>query len=365
VRVPQKREGSEEIGKELAENLQQFNFNNDPQLKKAQFVYESMPYGKVLVVDDMEVNLYVAKGLMTPYQLKVETALSGFEAIEKVKRNEVFDIIFMDQMMPKMDGMEAVKIIRELGYKAPVIALTANALAGQAELFLANGFDGFLSKPIDLRQMDIQLHKLIYDKQPREVIEATRRRSDEQKADRVAQMLIVKPELATIFNKDAEKVHEVMEMIYSFRFQRDEDIRLFSVNAHAMKSALAYINELELSDDAKELELAGREKNMGVLLKKTPAFLIRLKAVIEKNKEIRNKNAKKDGDPAFLREKLCVILAACSEYDSGVIREVLSELNDSGKTWGSQTDELLDKIAEHLLHSEYEDIEAAVNQALN
>jgi CheY-like chemotaxis protein len=102
----------------------------------------------------MEPNLYVARGLMFPYGLSIETAASGAEAISKIKNGAKFDIIFMDHFMPKMDGIEAVKIIREYGYTRPIVALTANALVGQAGMFMENGFDGFISKPIDIRQLN-------------------------------------------------------------------------------------------------------------------------------------------------------------------------------------------------------------------
>jgi len=124
-----------------------------------------MSEGSVLVVDDLESNLYVAKSYLEPYQLSIETAISGFEAIDKVKNGKIYDIIFMDHMMPKMDGIEAVKIIRSMGYKQPIVALTANAVVGQAEMFLENGFDAFISKPINIEQLDSELNKFILNKE--------------------------------------------------------------------------------------------------------------------------------------------------------------------------------------------------------
>jgi CheY-like chemotaxis protein/nitrogen-specific signal transduction histidine kinase len=362
VCLPQKRGGSTEIGKELAKKLQHFSLTDKSQFEKTQIVYESMPYGKVLVVDDMEINLYVAKGLMAPYDLKVETVDNGAAVIQKIKNGETFDIIFMDHMMPKMDGMEATKIVRDMGYTNSIVAMTANVVAGQAELFLANGFDALLSKPIDLRQLDTLLRKLVYDKQPNEVIEAAHRQKKEAKIDRAAQVLVVKPELADVFTKDAEKVVAVMEIIFDYQFRRDEDLRLFTVNAHAMKSALAYVNEAELSEMAKILEQACRDKNIDLLMEKTPAFLIALRAVIEKHRPLENNDIEAYEDKAYLRDKLSVIFAACSEYDSVVIRDVLSELNS--KILGRQTKDLLRTIEQHLLHSDYDDVQNVIEKAL-
>ena len=165
IHIPQKITKPGLLGKEAAENLQNFNFAISKTRKHIKITREPMPYGKVLVVDDMKSNLEVAKLLLTPYALQVEAAESGFEAIELIKSGSSYDIIFMDFMMPQMDGLEATKILREIGYKDPIIALTANAIARQQEVFLANGFDGFISKPIDLRQLNDSLNKFIRDKE--------------------------------------------------------------------------------------------------------------------------------------------------------------------------------------------------------
>ena len=174
VRLPQGKPDSELIGKELAESLQQFRNIGTMNKKRGQIAKDPMPYGKVLVVDDVETNLYVAEGLMKPYMLHIETVGSGKSAINRIKEGRSYDIIFMDHMMPVMDGLEATKLIRELGYKEPIVALTANAVAGQADMFLQSGFDDFISKPIDLRQLNSILNRLIRDKQDPEIVEEAR-----------------------------------------------------------------------------------------------------------------------------------------------------------------------------------------------
>ena len=117
------------------------------------------PNARVLVVDDIDVNLEVVKGLMQPYKMQVDLCVSGAETIEKVKVNN-YDLIFMDHMMPEMGGVEATKIIREMAKEnphcasLPIIALTANAVSGVKEMFLSNGFNDFLSKPIDIIKLN-------------------------------------------------------------------------------------------------------------------------------------------------------------------------------------------------------------------
>ena len=164
--LPQKIASAQTLGAENARNLKNFNTDAQSAAKRLSFSPEPMPYGRILVVDDVDANIYVATGLMSLYKLQIESCLSGIAAIERVKSGKVYDIIFMDQMMPKMNGTEATAIIRQIGYKQPIVALTADALVGQAEKFLQNGFDGFLSKPIQTVHLNALLHKFVKDKHP-------------------------------------------------------------------------------------------------------------------------------------------------------------------------------------------------------
>ena len=172
VRIPQKIASQEVLGAEMACNLRHFEMNTRSAAKRFKFVPELMPYGSVLVVDDVEANLYVAQGLLMFYGLKIEICDSGQAAIEKVSQGNVYDIIFMDQMMPGMSGTETMKALRGIGYTQPIVALTANALIGQAGEFLKDGFDGFISKPIQTMHLNTVLTKYVRDKQPPEVLEA-------------------------------------------------------------------------------------------------------------------------------------------------------------------------------------------------
>ncbi|MDR1059758.1 MAG: response regulator [Clostridiales bacterium] len=164
VTLPQKRVGAAVIGAELAESLREFRFMRERQSANAQVVREQMPYGRVLIVDDVDVNIYVAHALMAVYDLEIDTAPSGFAALDKVKGGATYDVIFMDHMMPEMDGVETTRRLRELGYGAPIVALTANAITGSDAMFMANGFDGFISKPIDIRQLNAILNKFVRDR---------------------------------------------------------------------------------------------------------------------------------------------------------------------------------------------------------
>jgi len=165
VRLPQDIVDNDVLGKEVVEQLSLFRLNQAAIAQRSPIIRSRMSYGRVLVVDDVKVNLFVAEGLMKPYQLCIETVRSGIEAIDKIKNGEVYDVIFMDHMMPEMDGIETTKRLRELGYVHPIIALTANAVMGQSEMFLQNGFDDFISKPIDMHRLDDVLNRFVRDKQ--------------------------------------------------------------------------------------------------------------------------------------------------------------------------------------------------------
>jgi signal transduction histidine kinase/CheY-like chemotaxis protein len=130
---------------------------------ETQRVAFTAPEAEVLVVDDFPSNLMVAEGLLAPYTMRVFTGLNGREAVELVKARS-FDLVLMDHMMPEMDGMEATAAIRALGGPCaalPIVALTANVVAGMREIFLQNGFDDFLAKPIETLALDAVLQRWI------------------------------------------------------------------------------------------------------------------------------------------------------------------------------------------------------------
>ncbi|MCL2159661.1 MAG: ATP-binding protein, partial [Oscillospiraceae bacterium] len=204
VRLPQKKTDCEPLGEEMAANLHKFRTSSRAQMRRVQISREPMPYGKVLIVDDVETNIFVAKGLLAPYELHIDSVDSGYGAIEKVKNGYEYDVVFMDHMMPKMDGIEATKIMREMGYEKPIVALTANAISGQADLFLGNGFNDYISKPIDVRQLNSVLNKLVRDKHPLESAKAAKQTGPEVgPSDEKTHMLELNPRFAEIFARDA------------------------------------------------------------------------------------------------------------------------------------------------------------------
>jgi len=363
VRLPQKKINSSVFGRELTENLQKFRYDSSPLAKKTRIIREPMPYGKVLVVDDVETNLYVAKGLLAPYDLKIDTALSGFEAIDKILSGNKYDIIFMDHMMPKMDGLEAVKIIRGEGYADTIVALTANAVAGQSEIFLNNGLNDFISKPIDVRQLNAILNKYIRDKQPVEIREKAKLGSISEDVQK-AQPHPISEEILRCFLKDAKKAAAAIEEAVENDFADNNDIKNYIINVHAMKSALANIGEHELSALAGNLERTARENKIDEISSKTAAFIDLLLTVIMRLNDIENRETAEDKAEVdgFLFKKLMDIQEACSVYDKRTAKQSLKELRE--KQWTQNINVILDNISEYLLHSDFEKAAALIKDFL-
>jgi PAS domain S-box-containing protein len=356
--------GPARLGSELAENLGGFRLAGMSKMKKAQFVREPMPYGRVLVVDDMETNLYVARGFLMPYGLTVDTALSGKEAIEKIGQGNEYDIVFMDHMMPVMDGIEAAKAIRAKGYTHPIVVLTANAVSGQAGMFMANGFDGFISKPIDIREMNASLNKFVRDRQPPEVVEAARAAYSGSTADEAAPQ--VDSELAKIFTSDAEKAIVVLQGYDERKSYESDDLQMYIINVHAMKSALANIGETALSVLAQELEQAGRDRDAAFLSEKTLVFLGKLRALVDglrpEATEYDSGDVTKE-DMEHLRKTLLAVKDACAAYDIDAASSAFRELKK--KRWPAKYGELIDSIAVHLRHSDFDEAEAVCTEFEN
>ena len=266
VILPQKIAAKEKLGPQTANNLRELEQSIllSSHKKKIDFDVESMPYGSVLVVDDVETNLYVAKGLMSFYDLKIDTAVCGSEVVEKVKSGAVYDIIFMDHMMPGMSGIEATKIIRSLGYTEPVVAFTANALIGQAEEFMKNGFDSFISKPIQAVHLNSILNKFIRDKQPPHVLEAAREKAKEAKRNNSAVNSVNKtmvdsfyndPVIANTIRKDFLRtqkkiISQIMDAV------NEEDLKTAHRLAHTLKGMAGLIGETALLEISQKIENA-------------------------------------------------------------------------------------------------------------
>jgi signal transduction histidine kinase/CheY-like chemotaxis protein len=154
------------IGKVTVENLRSFRYADKKKLAHEKLPKPDLSYAKVLVVDDFAANLDVAAGRLRKYKMQGDCVTSGQEAINRIATGEpVYDAIFMDHMMPGMDGIETTKRIRAMdttyAVNIPIIALTANAVAGSEAMFLDNGFNAYLPEPFNVKALDAVIQKWI------------------------------------------------------------------------------------------------------------------------------------------------------------------------------------------------------------
>ena len=351
VKLPQKIGSKKCLGKSISKNLQNFRLSQRAFRARHSFEYKYMPYGKVLVVDDVDSNLFVAKGLLMPYGLTVHTAASGYDCIDKIKTGEVYDIVFMDHMMPEIDGIETAKKMREMGYDQPIVALTANTILGQAELFVAHGFAGFISKPIDVARLNSYLMSLIHDKQRPDVLAAA------EEAKKIAEKPVdISAGMAEAFARDAEHTLKALEPLMERTDWSDDDYRIFTIRTHGIKSALANIGRTRLADVAGSLELAGRDRADEMIRREAPIFLDDLCRFLEKVSHNGGEEIATDAEEntVLLHETLGEIKDACESYNKKEIRAALKKL--TAQAWASETDALFGEITVNLLHSEFEKI---------
>jgi len=357
------------IGAELAHKISSFTFTGNRQADKMQLSRDIMPYGKVLVVDDVDTNLYVAEGLLTPYKLSIDMASSGFAAIEKIESGKTYDVIFMDHMMPQMDGIETTKKIREweaeqliktsftagetrrdTHKRIPIVALTANALAGNEEMFAKNGFDGFIPKPINIRLLNSILNKFVRDAYPEEA----KKYKPETVPYIATQAEIINPKVIQIFCDDAEKAIATLR-----NTSANGDIKLFMITAHAMKSALANVGENDASGEAFALENAGLKNDTDFIKTNTEGFIKTLEGLIEKLRvsEIYSADSSdvQNEDIEYLSEQLQIIKTACEDYDDDTAYAALDRLKE--KKWSAKTSDMLEQIRDMLfIYSDFDGV---------
>ena len=261
---------------------------------------------RVLVVDDEEMNLVVAKGVLGSYGIQVDTCLSGREAVERCKKDS-YDIIFLDHMMPGFDGVETLRHIREINngiyQDLPVIALTANTISGAREMFRNEGFTEFIPKPIERAVLERALRKvlpkscIVYNSEPvalnlnkseepaqnETAADAARVEDDSPLSIEELVRFGINVKMGMEYCSDEEEFYlEMLKMFGSqYTEKRDELVSLYesanwkdyAIKTHALKSTSLTIGAEELSDCAKTLEAAGKKEDVEGIKKNHPILL--------------------------------------------------------------------------------------------
>ena len=253
----------------------------------------SAPDARVMVVDDNELNLDVTEGILQPYGIRVTRASSGPESIE-LFRDRRFDIIFMDHMMPVMDGVEAMKRIRQMsgGNDVVIIALTANALSGADTEYRKSGFDGFLAKPVEMKEMDDTLRKYL----PKDkIVDRAAKTSTTEDAGPVCAAPEIDEETGLkycmgnrdLYKKILDKYAEVTKISDLESSYAAADWEAYRIAAHSVKSTSLNIGAVKLSEHAKEMEYAARDGDTELIKNRHEPFLEEYRSVINAIKESR------------------------------------------------------------------------------
>lgn len=258
------------------------------------FAIQTLPYVRILVVDDNAVNLQVATGLMSPYHMRIDCVDSGKKALKKVQEQD-YDLVLMDHMMPEMDGVDAVRCIRSLpGEKfanLPIVALTANAMPEARAMFLREGFHDFLAKPIEtvrlnevlvkwLRSVNTErstsgevLNWMVESKQGREQIQSVMERfSENEEIDfaRGAIRMGSADAYLNILKTYCRTISDFLDRLPSLIY---EDLKLFVVEVHGLKGASASMFAADLAERSHELEEKGRAGDIDGIAHRLDQFI--------------------------------------------------------------------------------------------
>ncbi|MDR2744328.1 MAG: response regulator [Desulfovibrio sp.] len=321
----------------------------------------SAPSATVLVVDDVATNLRVAKEFIACYDINIETCMDGFEALAMIESKR-YDLIFMDHMMPKMNGLEATLRIRQLGksdeyfQNVPIVALTANAVVGQKEIFLKHGFNDFLPKPIEVQALDAVLKKWMPPEKQLAADEAVH--SDRTAAPNVQQGVVkgldvekgiknvggrksAYADVLSIFRQDCEKQTYQLRMALA-----GEDLPSYAVSAHALKGSLRTIGAEQLAFSAMALENAATKGDVGFLKEETQFFLEELQTLVNAfglvtpGLGVQPENGIQSGGEAAKAEvsplKLDALKKALNSKDVRAVNDLLAEYQNMALTSGQR-----------------------------
>lgn len=305
------------------------------------------PEAHILLVDDNELNLVVAKELLKPLRMQIDTAENGLQAVKMVRGSQ-YDLVLMDHMMPVMDGIEAAKAIRALPedkyQKLPIIALTANAMVDARKEFLNAGMNGFVAKPIDFaricNQLKLWLPKDLVRDVPKE--EAKKLLADDL-SDREIQP--EDPQMGFSFEEGVNHCGSKAALMKTIRiFYRTIDSKAnkieqclkeglisdYVIEVHALKSSALLIGAVPLSEAAKELEDYGKQGKTEVLEEKTPDVLTLyrdLKNILRPYAE-KEEDAKKEFSDGEWITALQQIHQCIEQFDLDGVDQIMEQLEE-------------------------------------
>ena len=348
------------------------------------------PGVKVLVVDDEPMNRRVAEEIFKGYQMQVQTAESGRMAIDLCERED-FDLVFLDHMMPEMDGIETLKRLRKIhtdsGRGLTVIAFTANAVSGAREMFLKEGFDEFVSKPIEYSEMEHVLRKvlpksaIIWVDENIENIEKGDKNFEKDSRHEVVQIntksalayckndMNFYQELLHKFVVDADKKKSEID-----HYLKREDYDNYRIVIHALKSTAKMIGADALSELAQELEAAVQNKDIGYVREHHEEMLLEYSRVVDRisetmddkkndtDKPIAKNEAEISGDE--LLERLTELKEGLAAFEIDKSEAVISEMSET-VYMGKDVGEFLREVRKDVEDYEFREAKKKVEKLLD
>ena len=319
------------------------------------------PGAHILLVDDMESNLRVEQGLMQLYGIEPEMVNSGRKALELVKKRK-YDIIFLDHMMPQMDGIETLQRMRELenGKDTPIVAITANAVAFTTDFYEKSGFDDSLTKPLHTTELLEVLKRFIPDK-------IQQKETEEQ--EEILPIKSLMPEIdCTIgirnIGGNIEKYHEILQVYYREMSQMlevlqdyaNEDLEQFRISVHGIKGSSRNIGAEDLADEALQLEELAKEGKQEEILEKLEEFLNTLDEVmtrVDTYLKDASEQVERDGDflPELELSSVYQILKALAKFDMDEAEECLKELYKN--RYAEDVEEVLEELKRYIEDLDY------------
>ncbi len=305
------------------------------------------PDATILVVDDNVMNRKVFSALLKPTQINVVEAESGYESIEKCI-NQRFDIVFMDHMMPGMDGIEAFHKIRDekesMNKDTPIIILTANAVAGAKEEYLKEGFDGFLSKPVVADKLEDMIREILPEEMLKEAPDDIGSTEEKQTAPieelpavdgvdwEVAWLHLSSMELMeSAFTEFYNIINVHADKLQGFYDALPEELDNYRIQVHGMKSSAAAVGIIPLAGMAKILEFAAKDENIDIIHSMHNVFINEWRTYRKKLTGVFGLGEKDDGpkdevDTNALKALLNSLTAAMEDMDIDAADDCVSKL---------------------------------------
>jgi signal transduction histidine kinase/CheY-like chemotaxis protein len=347
--------GDETIGPQVAESLKGFHFSDTKRTSGMRFVRSKLPYARVLVVDDIETNLEVAKGLMKPYEMQVDCVTSGQQAVNAIRKGSAkYDAVFMDHMMPEMDGITATRLIRmdigtEYAKKIPIIALTANAIVGNEKMFLDSGFQDFISKPIDLMRLDGVIKRWVRSPDHERLMaefmanapagygrEQDQGGDHHQLANKAIDGIDIEKGIERFGSEDVylkilrSYIDTTQSLLGQLHLVDRDTLEDYAIRVHGIKGSSRGIGAFNVGDIAEALEHAAKAGDMDFISKNNKSLINAAGLLILNIQETLDEAALRSGKPKKQRpdgDLLARLMEACAGYDMDGVDDVMSKID--------------------------------------